>query len=168
MSVRKIPNLQTSFSTLSYFDSVSHFSSSADLDSSINSFRCTKSTSMPHASFHLYLFELHFYQQFLLNIGLLISKRFLQNSPAFIIKIIRQAFEPLTRYKDLYVLLQCIVLLPLKSCHADLCISGAIHPSTHAIIFTLHKSTAQKYEQANKKCHFFNIATLYPIIRALD
>ena len=118
--------------------------------------------------FHLYLFELHFYQQFLLNIGILISKRFLQIFPAFIIKIIRQAFEPLTRYKDLYVLLQCIVLLPLKSCHADLCISGAIHPSTHAIVYTLHKSTTQQCEHAKKKCHFFNIATLYPIIRASD
>ena len=141
--VRKIPNLQTSFSTLSYFDSVSHFSSRADLDSSINSFRCTKPTSMPHASFHLYLFELHFYQQFLLNIGLLISKRFLQNSPAFIIKIIRQTFEPLTRYKDLYVLLQCIVLLPLKSCHADLCISGAIHP-LHMQLYTHYTNLQHK------------------------
>ena len=118
--------------------------------------------------FHTYLFELHSYQQFLLNIGLLISKRFRQNIPAFIIKIIRQAFEPLTRHKGWCVFLQCIVLLPLKSCHADLCISGAIHPSTYAIVYTLHKSTAQKYEQANKKCHFFNIATLYPIIRASD
>ena len=118
--------------------------------------------------FHLYLFELHIYLQYLLNIGLLISKRFLQNISAFIKEIMTRAFEPLTRYKDLYVLLQCIVLLPLKSCHADLCISGAIHLSTHAIVYTLHKSTAQEYEQANKKCHFFNIATLYPIIRASD
>ena len=46
-----MPNLQTFLSTLSYFDSVSHFFSRADLDSSINSFCCTKSTSMPHASY---------------------------------------------------------------------------------------------------------------------
>ena len=85
---------------------------------------------------HTYLSELHFYQQFLLNIGLLISKRFLQNISAFIIEIMTQAFELLTRHKDLCVLLQCIVLLPLKSCHPDLCISGAIHPSTHAIVYT--------------------------------
>ena len=39
--VRKIPNLQSFPSMLSCFDSVSHFSSRADLDSSINSFRCT-------------------------------------------------------------------------------------------------------------------------------